>query len=427
MQEEICEKKDEYKLTRFLYILEAAFEYFIAILVGGAYLATVTSALGVSDSLTGILTAFVSLGQGFQVIAIFLANKTPVKRWVTLLHSINQLAFACIYFVPFFHFSQTAKIVIFVVFLLCGHMINNIVNSSKINWLMMAVDDDKRGRFTANKEIFSLIGGMIFSFAIGAIIEHFKDVGDINSAFLFCGIGIFVLAVLHTATLLLSKEKPHDIKENVPTKQLFAELFKDKNLWKLIIYFSLWGFVHYATIPFYGTYQIKELGFKMTYVSVLAALYAIVRACASPFLGKLADKYSFAKMLNVCLCIMFVAFSINIFTVPQNGKLFYTLYYVLYAIGMGGLENCSINLIYDYVPKQRRVGAFALKNMIAGFVGFFTTLAVSPLVDFIQENGNTFLGMHVYAQQVVTAIGVVGIIGILIYVNIVVKKMRNNR
>ena len=73
MQEQICEKKDEYKLTRFLYILEAAFEYFIAILVGGAYLATVTSALGVSDSLTGILTAFVSLGQGFQMIAIFLA------------------------------------------------------------------------------------------------------------------------------------------------------------------------------------------------------------------------------------------------------------------------------------------------------------------------------------------------------------------
>ena len=67
--------KDVYKFSRLMYILEAAFEYFISLLVTGTYLAKITSSLGISDSLTGILTAFVSLGCGFQIIALFLAHK----------------------------------------------------------------------------------------------------------------------------------------------------------------------------------------------------------------------------------------------------------------------------------------------------------------------------------------------------------------
>lgn len=115
-------------------------------------------------------------------------------------------------------------------------------------------------------------------------------------------------------------------------------------------------------------------------------------------MGKFADKHSFASMLNICFIIMLVAYGINIFTVPENGKVFYTIYYMLYAIAMAGINSATINLIYDYVDKEKRVGALALKSTIAGFAGFFTTLAVSPLVSYIQKNGNEFLGLNVYAQ-----------------------------
>ena len=85
--------KDGYEASRFLYILEAMFEHFIALLTSGAYIAKLSTSIGVSDGITGILTAFVSLGGTFQIIAIFLAQKRPVKRWVTFLHTLNQLAF----------------------------------------------------------------------------------------------------------------------------------------------------------------------------------------------------------------------------------------------------------------------------------------------------------------------------------------------
>ncbi len=45
-----------------MYILEAALEYLISILVVGSFLATLTKELGMSDGLTGILSSVISLG-----------------------------------------------------------------------------------------------------------------------------------------------------------------------------------------------------------------------------------------------------------------------------------------------------------------------------------------------------------------------------
>lgn len=418
------QNRDEYALSRFLYILEAALEYFISLLVTGAYLAKITSAIGMSDTLTGILTSFVSLGFGFQIIAVFLANKRPVKRWVTLLHCLNQLAFALIYFIPLAPISHEMKNFLFVAFLLIGYILTNVVNSPKINWFMSLVEDKRRGAFTANKEMVSLIGGMVFSFSMGYVIDNLESAGNINGAFVVCGVSIFILMLLHSATLIFSKEKPVEANEVCSVKQLLKELLTDKNLFKVILVSVLWSVVNYASTPFYGSYQIKELGFTMTFVSILSAAYAIVRTIFSRPMGKFADKYSFAKMLNICFSIALAGFIVNIFTVPANGKVLYTVYYMLYAVAMAGINSATINLIYDYVDKEKRTGALALKSTICGFAGFFTTLIVSPLVSYVQKNGNCLFGINIYAQQIVSVISAILLVVLLVYLNMTVKQLK---
>ena len=418
------QNRDEYALSRFLYILEAALEYFISLLVTGAYLAKITSAIGMSDTLTGILTSFVSLGFGFQIIAVFLANKRPVKRWVTLLHCLNQLAFALIYFIPLAPISHEMKNFLFVAFLLIGYILTNVVNSPKINWFMSLVEDKRRGAFTANKEMVSLIGGMIFSFSMGYVIDNLESAGNINGAFVVCGVSIFILMLLHSATLIFSKEKPVEANEVCSVKQLLKELLTDKNLFKVILVSVLWSVVNYASTPFYGSYQIKELGFTMTFVSILSAAYAIVRTIFSRPMGKFADKYSFAKMLNICFSIALAGFIVNIFTVPANGKVLYTVYYMLYAVAMAGINSATINLIYDYVDKEKRTSALALKSTICGFAGFFTTLIVSPLVSYIQRNGNRLFGINIYAQQIVSVISSILLVVLLVYMNTTIKHLK---
>ena len=414
---------DRTKRTNFLYILEAALEYFVSIAVGTVYLAKITEYIGISDSLTGILSSFVSLGCGFQIIAVFLAHKKPVKRWVTALHMLSQTLFALLYFVPLFDISQTAKTVIFVALLLLAQIIHNAVNSPKINWYMSMVEDKKRGRFTANKEIVSLIGGMAFSYGMGAVMDSFENARNMRGAFIVGGITLFVLMLLHSLTLIFAYEKPTERQQSSVKKELQA-LCKDKTLFKVVLIPVFWNIAHYVITPFMSTYQTKELGFSTTFASVVIMAGSLCRVLFSKPMGRFADKRSFVDMLIVCYVIEIAAFAVNVFTNPSNGQVLYAVYYLLYTAGMAGINSGVINLIYDYVSVDRRTSALALTQTLSGIAGFVTTLAVSPLVSVIQQNGNTVLGVPVYAQQLLSLLGCILTAALLVYVIFVVRKIK---
>ncbi len=411
--------KDLYKFDRLMYIIEAALEYFISISVSTVYLARITSYIGLSDVLTGILSSFVSLGCGFQLFAIFLANKHPAKPFVTAGHIISQLLFCTLYFVPLMNIGIIGRTVLFTVILLAGQIIHNIINSHKINWFMSLVEDDKRGRFTANKEMVSLIGGVAFSYLLGFVMDYYTAKGNTEKAFIACGIGIFVLMILHSLTLILSKEKEINA-EPVAIKDNLKEILKNKTLFKIIAISVLWNVANYATISFTGTYQIKELAFSATFSSVIIMVGSLMRAAASRPMGIFADKTSFCKMLSVCFVIEAAAFGINIFTAPQNGKILYFIFYILYAIGMAGINSATINLIYDYVDYNNRTSALALQQTFAGFSGFFTTILLSPFVSYIQDKKLPF-----YAQQAMSLISFCVILITIVYINTVIRSLKS--
>ncbi len=406
-----------------MYIIEAALEYFISMAVGTVYLAKITTYIGLSDGLTGILSAFVSLGCGFQLFAIFLVHKRPVKRWVTAGHIVSQILFAGIYFVPLLDLTKMQKTVIFVCILLAAHIIHNVINSPKINWFMSLVDNGKRGRFTANKEIVSLVGGIAFSYALGAVMDYYEEKGDMRTAFTVCGIGLVVLMVLHSLTLIFSKEKAVESKP-VPVGENLCSLIRNKTLFKIIVVSVLWNIANYATVSFTGTYQAKELAFTATLSSVIIMVGSLVRAVVSRPMGRYADKTSFRRMLNLCFIVEVFAFGVNIFTSPANGPWMYFAYYILHCIGMAGINSAIINFIYDYVAYDQRTSALALQQTCAGFSGFFVVLLLSPFVEWLQKNPVAVAGETVYVQQLLSAFSCLCTIGIIIYLNTVIKKLK---
>ena len=415
--------KDPYRNSRILYCFEAALEYFIAIMVGEDYLAKIADELGASTALIGVLYSFVSLGSAFQIFAILFSDKTPVKRWVTPLHMFNQIFFTLMYAVPLFSVSNEIKIVLFAIFLLLGHILSNIANPSKINWFMSLVDNDRRGRFTAKKEIMSLLGGMTFSFVMSRMIDRFEERGDLRGAFMIGMITVGMLMILHSLTLLFSREKPVE-RTNKNVGENLRKLLKNKPLLCVIGVSTMWYVANYMTLPFYGSYRINELGFTMTFCSILTIGYSIVRSCFSTTMGRLADKKGFANMLSVCFTIQGIAYLAITFAMPATGKIAYPIYYVLHAIAMAGINSAQINLIYDYVDVELRTSALALSHTISGICGFLVTLAIAPLVTHIQNKGNTVFGIPMYAQQLLSVFGMVMMVIVILYINLVLKRMK---
>jgi Na+/melibiose symporter-like transporter len=237
---------------------------------------------------------------------------------------------------------------------------------------------------------------------------------------------IFGLMCVNTVSLLVAVEKETTEKTKISLQKTLSELFSNKDLRNVFIVFILYRIANHSCNPFYGSYQINELGFTMNYVFIISTVGHAVRILVSRFMGRYADKRSFAHMLEKCFLALGCSFLCIVFTVPSNGKIMFILHSVFSSIAGAGITSSLVNLVFDYAEPDKRSDALAVSQAIAGVVGFFSTLAVSPLVSIIQSNGNKFLGMDLYAQQVVSVIGALFIILAAVYIRITLIKKKSS-
>lgn len=419
-------RPNNFTKNRICYILEETFNYLITILVTGSYLAKVTSTLGFSDGLTAILSSISTLGCSAQLLSVALFRKGKVKRRITAMFMLNQLLFAALYLVPFFQVPQKLRTILFISFMLLGYILLNAVLTPRTNWYMTYVDDRKRGIFTAKKEAISLVSGILFQFCISVVIDYWEAKGNLRAALVTCALVILVLSIGHTLSLLFTQDWEVPERKHTLLQEIKSTI-THKSTRALLILSALWAICHSVSIPFYGTYTIKELGFSMSYIAFLSLLSAVSRILASMVLGKYADKHSFAKMLLLCYCIIAFGFAVAAFVRPDNGHILYAIYSILNAISMGGINSGEINLIFDHVTAEKRTAALSVKNTIYGLTGFLTVSAVTPLLSRIQNQGNQLFGIPLYAQQVLSMIACLLTILTAIYARTMVMKLpRNN-
>ena len=402
-------------------IIEAALEYLISIMVSGAYLARITSSLGFSDSLTGILASFVSLGCLFQLVAIVLFSKMrSAKRPVICCHIINELLFMLVYLTPVMNLASWQKTTIFLVCFCSANILSKLMQANKTDWMTSLIDIRSLGKFTANKEIVSLISGMTFTYIMGNLIDHMEASGNTRTAFIFGAVTIFVLSVAHISSVVRVPEKAGSARGSIGIRDSLRRLLADKMVRRVVLACVIWHIATSCAYPFYGAYQINELGFSMTFVSLLSILYSIVRVTFSPMLGRYADRRSFSHMSCTCFMIAAAGFLVNCFTTPENGKVLYTLFFCLYAVAMGGINSSLTNLIFENVKGDNRRDALAINAALGGVAGFGATCLMSPVVAYIQSNGNMIFGIHIYAAQFASIIAFVLTSALVIYMRLVV-------
>ena len=79
----------EYKRSRRAYMIQCTVEYFVSLLVTDAFLAKLLTSIGISDSLTGVISSFITLAFVIQLMSVFLVRKrTSTKRVVITFDTI---------------------------------------------------------------------------------------------------------------------------------------------------------------------------------------------------------------------------------------------------------------------------------------------------------------------------------------------------
>lgn len=417
--------KDHDKRTRIAYLIEAGFEHFIALFVTGTMLGYILDTLGFSDAMQGIISTVATFTCGAQLFALLLVGKRR-RRIVTLGHFINQSCFALLYLLPLFDLGPNTRTVLLVGLLFTGHIINNAINPAKITWLMGSVKNEHRGRFTAVKEMLSLAGGIAVSVGFGRVADVYRSADGMPTRpyYVICSIALTLMMLIHTATLLVSREKPEPTPERTSVRSTVARLFRSRELIRVIGVGILWNIASAISVSFFASYLREELAFSFTTIALMSTLGSVCRIAASPLLGRIADKHSFATSMTISFAAAALAFLSMSFTAPTTRWL-YLVYACLHAFAMAGINSGVINLIYDYVAPADRAVAMGVKNALGGILAFFTALLSGLLLGKIQTSGGIHLfGITVYAQQALALISTLVIILLIIYMLKVIAPLK---
>ncbi len=409
---------DELKRSRTSLIFQAAFEWLIAILIQSTFLAEVAKGAGFTDSEIGVLNSVIALGCLFQVLSLFF-RRGSVKKLLMIISVLNQICFMLLYVIPDTPISPQIKKTVFVVLIVFAYATLYMGNPKLSFWRYSLVEPTKRGRYNGWMQMVSLIMGTVFSYAMGAVVDHYKHIGQTNIAFRICAVTIFVLMVLHSITLIISVELPKEEEEKVNPFKNMLKLLINKKVLALMGVFIFYNIVQYSAMPFYSTYQIEELHMDHTTIQILTALLGggVQMLVAFP-LGWIADRTSFSKMMFLCFVSAFLRTFVVIFATPATGVICFTLYNVFNSVIFIGALCALLNMTYDIMPEKDRADTYALCQSVGGVIGFLTTLVMSRLLSHIQQNGNTFMGINAYAQQVLSVISLIFTVMAMMYLYI---------
>ena len=432
----------EYKKSRLAYKWECTFEYFVALLVADAYLSSLLTAIGMPDSMVGIVSSIASLAFCFQLITmVFVQRIRNVKRFSTIIHVIGRLFYVALYLIPFFGFIpkeyKTIVAVVCIVMAYCGYY---LVTSMIYKWGNSFVHPSKRATFSATKEMLSLICGMAFTFTMGQLIDNkytiytYDEAGKMiasqvtDKGFILIAITIMVAIVLDTICLLIMKQENehHSTVEIEPIGKVIGNLFKNRSFVNLVILDCLHKAAMYSFLGFVGTFKLKELAMSVGTVTLISVISSGVRFVFSKPIGRFSDKTSFATGITLGLAIKACGYLFVIFISPNTWWLI-AGYQILYNVSVAATSQNLLNAVYSYVDKDHFVHATSIKNCLSGVLGFFVSLGAGALLGAIQNSETGMLslfGFRLYAQQVLAIIAFLLTMAAFVFAQLVVRKQK---
>ncbi len=420
--------KDPYKANRIAYYAKCAFEYFISLTVSGAILTRLLLVLGVSDALTGIISAITTFATGIQFMTVsFMRHRKSIRTTGNMVCILHQVAQAAMFLLPFLPVPRALRVILFVLLYLAPTVFKNLTGSAMYNMYIVYVDPQKRGSFSAINCMTSLVTGMVYNYAMSWAVDYFDAAGKTQVGFLLCAAVILLWAVCHAVSIRLSKDAPQvleDIRKSPPLMQNLKDNLSNANFLKLLILPVARNFIELFATSYHTVYLLQEIGSNVTFVAVTGIVSSIAQFVFMLPIGKFADRFGHAKSLTVAFCSMAVANLMLTFWVPANGEWLYLISRIPHAVGVSCISVSINNLLFNYTPKKNWVSALGIYNSLGGIFGFLGSLLGGVILATVQAAGNSVLGFSVYGQQLLNLLSVAGYAALIFYEIRVVEKLK---
>ena len=374
-QEQINETELQGGLRALLY--DGVFAQVMGTFTGGAFLVTFALLLGASNVVIGLLAAVGPLTQILQIPAIFLVDKTGLRKVLVVLNSLlSRSVWLVVALLPWIvPAEQRVAVLLLCLFLYFG--LGTLSGCAFNSWMRDFVPQNIMGSYFGKRLAIATATGAVLTLAAGFGIEITKRVftdahAPYSIVFLVGGIAGLV-GVFFLARIPEPKMAPH-----VP-QGIYAVLaapFHDFNFRRLLMFLGSWNFAINLAAPFFVVYMVTRLGMSLGFVLALSVLSQVINVGFCRIWGRLADRFSNKSVLTVSGWMFILSILMWPFlTLPEKHMLTIPLLVVIHilaGISTAGINLCSGNIALKAAP-QGKATAFLAANAIVN--GAAATLA----------------------------------------------------
>ncbi len=418
--------RDTSRKSRAAYVAQCAAGYFITLLVSDAYLAKLLSHLGLDDALIGVVSSISALSCLFGLAAIPLfRRRISAKKTVILFQTLSGFLFLFTFLLPFLQVPRAVTVLSVFLCVGGGQFLLQVTSSAYFAWANAHVDSQHRARFSAVKEIVSLIGGIAFTTGMGFLFDRMEAAGNLRGAFLtIAGVMLFLNGLSFLFLCLIgAKQTGGDPQNTRSIRRALGRLMKNRSFRNVLILNGLFTMGCYLTNGFLGTYKTADLGLSLGAVQLMNNAGDVLRLFLSIPFGTYSDRTSYARGYCLALTLAALSFLACGFASPSALWLM-AVYTVLFRVSQAGISQNTLNMCYSYVPQEDLMNALVIRSALSGLLGFLSSLAGSRILTAVQSAGNTVLGLPMHGQQLLSLLSFALLMAALAFGRFVVEKQQ---
>ncbi len=338
---------------------------------GGAFLVAFALQLGASNLVIGLLAAVGPLTQILQIPAIFVVDRSGLRKALVVLNSFfSRLVWLVVAALPWIVPAEQ-RVAVLLICLLLYFGLGTISGCAFNSWMRDFIPQDIMGSYFGKRLAIATATGAVLTLLAGFGIEVGKRVmSDANAPYsiLFVlGSAAGLVGVFFLARIPEPKMAPH-----VPRGVfvVLAEPFREFNFRRLLMFLGSWNFAVNLAAPFFVVYMVTRLGMSLGFVLTLSVLSQIINVVFFRMWGRISDRFSNKSVLAVSGWMFIVSiFMWPFLTMPEKHFLTIPLLiaiHVLAGVSTAGINLCAGNIALKAAPHGKATAYLAANALVNG-------------------------------------------------------------
>lgn len=358
-------------------------------LTGTTFLVAMALLLHASNFEIGLLAAFPTFTNIFQLISIWLVRRFKSRRLVSVACSIVARIPLILTGLVVLSF-KTPTIQPVLIFLFLYYLFGSIAGPSWNAWMKDLIPENLLGAYFSKRSSYMQTLNIIVSLILALALEYIRkkypsyELSTYAVMFILAGIvgicGAFVLAKVPEPQSTLTVENIFHV---------LRKPLKDANFRRLLVFNSVWLFAVNIATPFFVVFMMKSMGLSLPFIIGLTIISQLFSIFTIRTWGRYADKYSNKTIIAIggplyILCLAAWCFA-GIYSHFSMNLALLIIIHIVMGISNAGINLSLTNIGLKLAPKNESIIYLASKNIITAVFSSVAPLLGGYLADYFTK------------------------------------------